>query len=264
MNTPTHSSEHPKAITLLPAVTSLFVISLFALQALVTPISSEHAAQDIHHLSAESMQSQPKTSLEHSDQQASAPAGELPLLGQLQPFALTERSKQPFDQSQLQGKVWIADFIFTSCVDECPLMSAEMQKLQSAFADQADLRLVSFTVDPQTDTPERLQEYAAKYKAGASWHFLTGSKEDLYKVAIEGFKLPAQDLQQEQAAAHQHQDAKAPAHQHADTSGSSPFLHSQKFVLVDQQLRIRGYYDSTDAAALESLQKDLARLLPPH
>lgn len=222
----TMSEDDFKPLTVLPALTLIVVINLFALRAAVEPGTADAAHRPGHQAAGQS---------QHS--------AELPVLGQIQPFALTERAGTPLTQAQLQGKVWIADFIFTTCPAECPKMSAEMQKLQDKL-DSA-VHLVSFSVDPETDTPEKLRTYADKYGADKQrWLFGTGKREDLYKLAGESFKLAVQDLRA--------------------AKGPSPFLHSPKFVLVDGQMRIRGYYDSNDPADIRTLiEKDVPRLLHP-
>lgn len=244
-----------KLIQVLPAVTLLLVISLFALEAILQPgqesvpsedsrIQLERHADAAHgHPDAEASAAPDNP----SSQTAQTQSGELPTLGQVQSFRLTERSGAATSQDTLAGKVWIADFIFTSCHMECPLMSAEMQKLQQRFTNQPNLRLVSFSVDPVTDTPEKLRAYATKYGADAArWLFFTGERESLHALAKDSFKLAVEDLS-------------------GDKNAASPFMHSQKFVLVDDKMRIRGYYDSNDPASLSTLvEKDVPRLLPGH
>lgn len=244
-----------KLIQVLPAATLLLVLSLFALEAILQP-GQESSAHDDTRIQLEQHSD---ASHGHPDAEASAAPdtpnrqasqakdGELPTLGQVQSFKLTERSGAATSQDALAGKVWIADFIFTSCRMECPLMSAEMQKLQQKFANQPNLRLVSFSVDPVTDTPEKLRAYATKYGADAArWLFLTGERESIHTLAKDSFKLAVEDLS-------------------GDKNAASPFMHSQKFVLVDDKMRIRGYYDSNDPASLSTLvEKDVPRLLPGH
>jgi len=237
-------SQTPASATwldLLPATSLLFLLAVFSLQALNAPV--QRAA--------------------HQVQQA-AVQRPLPELGKLPAFALTERSGEAVSEQSLNGKIWVADFIFTSCTAECPLMNLEMQKIQAAFAAQPQVRLVSFTVDPETDTPERLQEYATRFDASPErWWFVTGQRQALHQLAIQGFKLPVQELSDthhQNPHAHHgqaHVDNQAPSQ-----SAQGPFLHSQKFVLVDTQQQIRGYYDSTDPAAMRQLiEKDIPTLL---
>ena len=155
---------------------------------------------------------------------------------QLPDFSLTDQRGVPFALSDLQDKVWVADFIFTSCGTICPPMTVEMARLQDEFA-AADLHFVSFSVDPERDTPEVLTRYADYYGAdGGRWSFLTGQKEAIYQLAHEGFNL---------ATGHR----------------GSEILHSTRFVLVDQNQQVRGYYDSRSKAHLQQLRQDMQTLL---
>lgn len=164
----------------------------------------------------------------------------LPVLGQLPPFTLVERSRRPVSGEELRGRPWVAAFIFTRCGGACPAMTARMARLRRELP--GEVALVSFTVDPAHDTPEVLDRYARAAGAGGDWLFLTGEREQLYRLAREGFKLGVEEVPPEQQ----------------DAWGDGPFLHSSHFVLVDRRGRVRGYYDSTEAAALESLRRDLA------
>jgi len=174
--------------------------------------------------------------------QPSVPA--LQQLGTLPAFDLTERRQAPLRLDDLRGKVWVADFMYTSCVEVCPLQSAEMARLQTAFADHPDLRLVSFSVDPERDTPAVLSAYADNFQADPErWLFATGEPEAVARLAQEGFRLSA-------------------ASYVAGGDGADyTFIHSNRFVLVDRQGRIRGYYRSTDPDDLVRLRRDLTVLL---
>jgi protein SCO1/2 len=167
----------------------------------------------------------------------------LPLLGTVPDFSLTERSGQAFGLNDLRGKVWIADFIFTNCAGTCPIMTTAMTEIQRmALAEKLDdVRLISVTVDPERDTPEVLQRFADGYGALAGrWYFLTGDGAAIQQLANKGFLLSAA----------------------ASTGGSAeePIIHSNRFVLVDRQGRIRGYYDGTDEESVKHLLKDLKTL----
>jgi len=155
---------------------------------------------------------------------------------QLPDFSLTDQRGAPFALSNLHDKIWVADFIFTSCGTICPPMTIEMARLQDEFAAE-DLHFVSFSVDPEQDTPEVLFRYADYYGADASrWSFLTGQKDTIYQLAHEGFNL---------AAGHR----------------GSEILHSTRFVLVDRNQQLRGYYDSRSKAHLQQLRQDIQTLL---
>jgi len=168
-------------------------------------------------------------------------ASELPRLFALPEFTLVERSGRPATLAALRGRPWIADFIFTRCAGVCPAMTARMAALRTRLAG-APVRFVSFSVDPGNDTPEVLARYAATAGASADWWFVTGPMRDLHALSTEGFKLAAME--------------NAPGASTAD----GPFLHSSKFVLVDGEGWIRGYYDSEDEAALRALEADARRL----
>lgn len=149
--------------------------------------------------------------------------------GQAPDFSLTERSGEAFSKSRLLGKPWIANFIFTSCAGQCPLMSAQMEKLQSQFSPETGMQFVSFTVDPERDTPEVLSEYADRFQAEKGrWFFLTGPRPEINRILREFFLSPVEE----------------------------PAMHSIRFILVDRDAKIRGYYDSSDAGAMKQLGED--------
>jgi protein SCO1/2 len=162
---------------------------------------------------------------------------ELPVLGTVPPFSLTERSGATFGSTDLAGHVWVANFIFTRCPDFCPALTARMAELQAATADRPT-RLVSFSVDPEHDTPDVLTEYAKRTGAGAQWMFVTGPRATMAALLRDGFHVAYAD----------------------DGPPASPITHSDRFVLVDQQLRIRGYYHGTDTDDLRRLGRDAASL----
>src|ERR1043166_4721924 len=169
---------------------------------------------------------------------------EIPVLGRVPEFDLTERGGQSLKLTDLKGKVWIADFVFTHCAGPCPIMSAQMARLQKALQDAIDVRLVSFSVDPERDTPQVLSEYAKQFGADANkWLFLTGSKPEIYELANKGFKIGATENT-------------GPDRQ----PDEGPILHSTSFVLVDRNANIRGYYEGVEANGLDRLLKD-ARIL---
>ena len=163
--------------------------------------------------------------------------------GAVPDFSLMERSGSEIGLAQLRGVIWVADFIYTSCQDTCPLQTAEMAKLQEHLRDAPGVTLVSFSVDPQKDTPAALSQYAERFGADAKrWLFVTGPKDRIRRLVQEGFRLSAVPA--------------APSGTQADV-----ILHSTRFVLVDQQTQIRGYYDSRDADAMQRLRKDITGLL---
>jgi len=159
--------------------------------------------------------------------------------GQVPPFSLTNQNGNQFGLADLRGKIWIADFIFTSCPGPCPIISTRMSELQKPLA-QSDVHLVSFTVDPEKDTPEVLRNYAEKLHAQtARWDFLTGDKFAIYDLSQKGFKLAAVEGN--------------------DETGMP--VHSTRMVLVDRKGQIRGYYDALAADSVTKLIADTKHLL---
>jgi protein SCO1/2 len=200
-----------------------------------------------------------------------------PPIGAVPAFTLRERSGIAVSREDLLGKVWVTDFIFTRCVDECPLVSQRMARLQAAFATKADFRLVSITVDPAHDTPEVLARYAANFGADARrWLFLTGEKTAIYQLIRRGFRLGVVDPSDQrrssvqpslsrlgQSLAQVITPSAAWAHHGVDHEDKEQqaILHTLRFVLVDRQGQIRGYYNSTDEEALRRLHGHVKRLL---
>lgn len=163
----------------------------------------------------------------------------LPVLGTVPPFTLTERSERIVGADDLKGSVWVADFVFTRCPDICPVLSARMASLQEPLATGDDpVRLVSVSVDPVHDTPAVLATYAGHYRVGPNWLFLTGARDTVAGLLRDGFRVAFAD----------------------DGPATSPITHSDRFVLVDRQLQIRGYYHGNDQADLDRLVADARRL----
>lgn len=168
------------------------------------------------------------------------------VLGTLPSFALTDQRGQPFGSRELAGRIWVADFIFTSCQGVCPLLSERMAEVgKRARHLGPDFHLVSISVDSERDTPARLAEYAARYGANPiAWSFLTGPEQAIQATVVDGFKVGAG---KERAGA-------------ADGGpGFWEIFHGEKFVLVDRQMRIRGYFDAT-AEGIDKLMEAVGRV----
>lgn len=161
---------------------------------------------------------------------AAEDAGNLPVYGTLGDFTLTESRGGTFSRREMEGKVWIADFIFTRCTGTCPRMSFEMGRLQKDLPDQ--IGFLSFTADPDHDTPEVLGRYAKEFGAGGRWLFLTGDKTALNRVS---------------ASLHMGRN-------------EDPATHSVRFVLIDREARIRGYYDPTEKGYAAKMLRDISLL----
>ena len=169
-----------------------------------------------------------------------AQTGDLTAIKKLPDFALTERSGREFGLADLKGRVWVADFFYTTCPGPCAALSTRMAELQRAIAGLEDVRMVSISSDPEKDTPEVLKGYADRYQAGPRWLFLTGKKDAIYKLANKGFLL---SLTEDPA------------------NTAEPITHATRLVLVDKTGTIRGYYDGLGSEGIDPLVADVKRLL---
>ncbi|MDE1191663.1 MAG: SCO family protein [Arachidicoccus sp.] len=154
-------------------------------------------------------------------------------------FQFTNQVNAKIDQSFIKNKIWVANYFFTSCPSICPKMMHNLIKVQNAFAGNSDVRLISFTVDPEHDSPQRLFAYAKQYGINAlQWQLATGSKIDLYSFARKGLFVVATD----------------------GDGGAGDFIHSDNLVLVDKDNHIRGYYDGTNDADVKKMMEDIKTL----
>jgi protein SCO1 len=159
--------------------------------------------------------------------------------GRVPAFELINQDGQRFGSTQLLGKIWIADFIYTTCPGPCPMISSRMSELQKPL-EKTDVHLVSFSVDPTRDTPRILRGYAEKLQAEPDrWDFLTGSQSTIYSLSRNGFKLGISDGGEEKGIP----------------------VHSTRMILVDRHGEIRGYYDATEADGMTRLLADTNHLL---
>jgi protein SCO1 len=146
-------------------------------------------------------------------------------------FTFTSHKGLEVGRSEMEGKITIVDFFFTSCPSICPLMSSEMERVDDAFKDNPFVQIYSISIDPEFDSPEVLDSYAQKHLASPKWHFLSGDKETTYQLARCGFILPTFD----------------------GFGVPEDFVHSDKFVLIDEFGRIRGYYSGTTREEVDRL-----------
>lgn len=162
-------------------------------------------------------------------------APDLPTYNRVPDFELTDQLGRPFrSKERLAGRVWVANFIFTTCMGPCPRMSSQMTQIRDATRDIPDRRLVSFTIDPKRDTPAVLAAYGKRFRADPeSWAFLTGPQADLHQLSRYTFML-------------------------GDIDGT--LEHSTRFVLVDRSGTVRNYYDSSDPGSIRQLIADMHAL----
>jgi protein SCO1/2 len=166
----------------------------------------------------------------------------LGVLGQLPAFQLVDERGAPFGVDSMTGHVTVVDFIFTRCASSCPRLTARMGELQAVLAaKKSAARLVSFSVDPENDTPPVLAEYAVQARADLSrWSFVTGSLKEVERAVVDGFKVSVQKIVRD--------------------AGDYDVIHGEWFVLVDPSARLRGYYSVQQAADLDALTRDVQAL----
>lgn len=182
-------------------------------------------------------------------------------------FALVDQTGAPVVTADLRGTVWVASFVFTSCADVCPAISARMARLSDDLRREHLLgervRLVSFTVDPERDTPDVLRDYARRFGGlpPADWAFLTGSDGDALRSMIqEGFHLTAMTMSAD-AAEHSGHDADAARAATAAAALGYQVTHSPRLLLIDASGVVRGIYDALDDEAVGRLLPHVRRLL---
>lgn len=159
-------------------------------------------------------------------------------------FSLPDQNGNLTDSTFTEGKIHVADFFFTTCQTICPIMSGKMSDVASRFNPDEDLRFLSFSVIPEEDSVEVLNAYAKAYGINYDqWRLLTGEKETIYELARKSYFTLK------------------PAEVGEGDGGTSDFIHTNNFVLVDSKQRLRGYYDGTSDAEMERLVDDLENLL---
>ena len=165
----------------------------------------------------------------------SQPAKELPEIGNIPQFEFTNSDGNIVTLDNLKGKVWVADFIFTTCTMACPMMTGNMNIVHKKFKKNDNVRLVSISVYPEYDTPEVLKNYASQYDADTEkWLFLTGKEDAVKDIIKDGFKIgDYEDI----------------------------IFHSEKFALVDKKGIIRAYYNGMKSEDMKQLKKDIDALL---
>ena len=165
----------------------------------------------------------------------SQPVKELPEIGNIPQFEFTNSDGNTVTLDNLKGKVWVADFIFTTCTMACPMMTGNMNIVHKKFKKNDNVRLVSISVYPEYDTPEVLKNYASQYDADTEkWLFLTGKEDAVKDIIRDGFKIgDYEDI----------------------------IFHSEKFALVDKKGIIRAYYNGMKSEDMKQLEKDINVLL---
>ena len=156
------------------------------------------------------------------------------------PFSMTNQNGQPISEKDYDNTIYVADFFFTTCPSICPIMTKNMYVLQEKLADLPQVKLLSFSVTPQIDSVAQLKRYALKNKVDDTrWNLVTGSKKEIYNLARKSYLVVKDD----------------------GDGGPYDMIHTENFVLVDKQKRIRGYYDGTQQEAMDDIYNDIKLLL---
>ncbi|MCX6022499.1 MAG: SCO family protein [Chloroflexi bacterium] len=182
----------------------------------------------------------------------------LEVFGDAPKFSLVDHLNRPVSSEDFRGRVVVANFIYTSCTDVCPLLSAQMQSLQDRLRNErlpaSQVQLLSFTVDPERDTPQVLRAYAERWQADSSaWRFLTGREQDVVPLIVQGFRLGVDALPPTV------ESASGPSHDEGTHAPGYEVMHSGRFVLIDRQSRIRAYYDGREFDA-DRILRDIHNL----
>ncbi|MGI8966799.1 MAG: SCO family protein [Limisphaerales bacterium] len=169
----------------------------------------------------------------------------VPSYGKISEFTLTNQLGKAISLSDLRGHIGIADVIFTRCPLQCIKMTKGMAELQTALVNEKSVQLISLTADPGFDTPPILKKYGERFNADPErWFFLTGPKHDVYSLALNGLKL---------AIAEKKPDERE--------SLDDLFIHSTKMVLIDEQGRVRGWFDGENPATKDEILHTVRKLL---
>lgn len=168
---------------------------------------------------------------------------EMPVLGSIDDFELRDQYGEPYGTKELEGKAWVANFIFTRCPTVCPAFSQKMRQIQHRTRGlSTHFRLISFSVDPEYDTPERLMAYATTHGASKTlWRFLTGPIDTVKHVVEKGLKMAMGNDSPE--------------------GNFEGIFHGSHFVLVDANRQIRGFFDANEADAVDQVVRAAGLLL---
>jgi len=159
---------------------------------------------------------------------------------QIPDFKFLNQDSAWVSQKDLEGKIYVADFFFTSCPTICPKMKTQMLRIYQRYLNNPNIQLLSHSIDPTYDQPHVLKAYANRMEVDAKkWNFVTGKKEDIYKIGQKSYMVSAQE----------------------DPNESGGFVHSGAFILVDKHRHVRGIYDGTKEPEVNQLIEDIEILL---
>ena len=156
------------------------------------------------------------------------------------PFSMTNQNGETITEKEYDNTIYIADFFFTTCPSICPIMTKNMYTLQEKLVDLPQVKLLSFSVTPKIDSVAQLKRYALKNKVDDTrWNLVTGDKKEIYALARKSYLVVKDD----------------------GDGGPYDMIHTENFVLVDKQKRIRGFYDGTQTEAMDDIFRDIELLV---
>ena len=165
----------------------------------------------------------------------------LPVLNYVQNFSFTDQDGKQLTQRNVEGKVYVTEYFFTTCKGICPKMNANMKTIYDQYKSEPDFAIISHTCMPETDSVPLMKAYAQKMGAGSKWHFVTGNKDSLYKMARESYLLDNE--------------------KNNSMNIKDQFIHTQFFAVIDKEGRVRGVYDGLKKDELDKLTRDIKDLL---
>lgn len=165
----------------------------------------------------------------------------LPLLAYVQNFSFIDQNGKKLTQRNVEGKVYITEYFFTTCKGICPKMNLNMKAIYEKYKGESDFAIISHTCQPEVDSVPLLKAYSQKMGAGPNWYFVTGNKDSLYKMARESYLLDNE--------------------KNNSINIKDQFIHTQFFAVVDKEGRVRGVYDGLKNDELDKLSKDIKDLL---
>lgn len=165
----------------------------------------------------------------------------LPVLNYVQNFSFTDQDGKQLTQKNVEGKVYVTEYFFTTCKGICPKMNTNMKTIYEKYKNEPDFAIISHTCMPETDSVPLMKAYSQKMDAGLNWYFVTGNKDSLYKMARESYLLDNE--------------------KNNSLNIKDQFIHTQFFALVDKEGRVRGVYDGLKNDELEKLARDIKDLL---
>jgi protein SCO1/2 len=155
-------------------------------------------------------------------------------------FEFIDQDDRKIDQKSMEGKIYVAEYFFTTCKSICPVMNDNLKRVYKEFRNRKDFLILSHTVDPETDSVPVLKQYADAHGVNDDrWKFVTGDKKKLYEIARKGYLLNAEE----------------------GNGGEEDFIHTQNFALIDKEHHIRGFYDGTDSLEINRMIQDIRILL---